>query len=145
MACTIDESALPILTGCPGQNELVVVANAVGGLDANGNFTVGYGRRTIGSLISCFLSNLVFVPLQFTVGQPGSPMTSGQTVLIITQPNIIQDSVNVILGGTVLDRNDNSQISYGVSYTPLTNQVTITLNQAVSNGETYVINYCYAS
>src|ERR1700734_523797 len=96
MACTIDESALPILAGCPGPNELVVVGNAVGGLDQNGNFTVGYGRRTMGSLISCFLSNLVFVPLQFTIGQPGSPMTAGQTILIITQPNIIQDSANLI-------------------------------------------------
>jgi len=142
MACTIDESALPILAGCPGPNELVVVGNAVGGLDQNGNFTVGYGRRTMGSLISCFLSNLVFVPLQFTIGQPGSPMTATQTILIINQPNLIQDSIQVILGGVVLDRNDNTQVSYTVSYG--TNSVTITLNQGVIADQTYVITYCYA-
>jgi hypothetical protein len=143
MACTIDESALPILPGCPGPNELVVVGNAAGGLDANGGYTVGYGRRTMGSLIACFLSNLVFVPLQFTIGQPGSPMTAGQTILIINQANIIQDSVNVILSGVVLDRNDSSQISYTLVYG--TNNVTITFNQAVSGGQTYVITYCYAA
>src|SRR5580693_2449364 len=141
MACTIDESALPILTGCPGPNELVVVGNAVGGLDQNGNFTVGYGRRTIGSLISCFISNLVFVPLQFTVGQPGSPMLAGQNILIINQAGLIQDSIQVILGGVVLDRNDISQVSYTCVYGA--NNVTITLNQNVSNGETYVITYAY--
>jgi hypothetical protein len=142
MACTIDESALPILAGCPGAGELVVVGNAVGGLDQNGNYSVGYARRTMGSLIACFLSNLVFVPLQFTIGQPGSPMTAGQTILIINQAGLIQDSVNVVLGGVVLDRNDNTQISYTPVYGA--NNVTITFNQAVSNGETYVITYAYA-
>jgi hypothetical protein len=144
MACTIDESALPILGGCPGPNELVVVGNAVGGLDQNGNYTVGYARRTLGSLITCFLQNLVFVPLQFTIGQAGSPMTAGQTILIITQPNIIQDSASLILGGVVLDRNDSTQVSYTVSYNPSLNQMTITLNQAVQNDQTYVLNYAYA-
>jgi hypothetical protein len=143
MACTIDESSLPILTGCPGPNELVVVANAVGGLDQNGNQTIGYGRRTIGSLISCFLSNLAFVPLQFTVGQPGSPMLAGQSVLIINQSNLIQDSVQVVLGGVVLDRNDNTQVSYTVLYG--SNNVTITFNQDCQNGQVYVITYCYAN
>jgi hypothetical protein len=145
MACTIDESALPILGGCPGTNELIVVGNATGGLDANGGYSVGYARRTMGSLITCFLNSLVFIPLQFIIGQPGSPMTAGQTILIITQSNIIQDSVNLILGGVVLDRNDSNQISYTVSYNPSENQMTITLNQPVSTGQVYVLNYAYAS
>ena len=143
MACTIDESSLPILTGCPGPNELVVVGNAVGGLDANGGYSVGYGRRTIGSLITCFLNNLVFVPLQFTIGQAGSPMTVGQTVLIITQPNIIQDSVNVFLNQGLLDRDDDTQVSYSLSYG--TGNVTITFNQAVSASQVYIITYAYAN
>lgn len=143
MACTIDESALPILGGCPGAGELVVVGNAVGGLDQNGNYTVGYGRRTIGSLISCFLQNLVFVPLQFTIGQPGSPMTAGQTVLIINQAGLIEDSVQVILGGVVLDRNDSSQVSYTLVYGA--DNVTITFNSAAQTDQTYVITYCYAN
>jgi hypothetical protein len=143
MACTIDESSLPILTGCPGPNELIVVANAVGGLDANGGYSVGYGRRTIGSLITCFLNNLVFVPLQFTIGQAGSPMTVGQTVLIITQPNIIQDSVNVFLNQGLLDRDDDTQVSYSLSYG--TGNITITFNQAVSASQVYIITYAYAN
>jgi|ERR1700733_2532690 len=144
MACTIDESALPILTGCPGPNELVVVGNAVGGLDANGGYSIGYGRRTMGSLITCFLNNLVFVPLQFTIGNVGSPMLAGQTQLVITQANIIQDSVAFVLGGGILPRNDDTQISYTVDYT-VPGQMTITLNQAVSNGQQYILTYAYAN
>jgi len=144
MACTIDEISYPILTGCPGPNELIVVANAIGGLDANGNYTVGYAHRTMGSLITCFLNSIVFVPLQFTIGDVGSPMTAGQTVLPINQANIIQDSVNVILGGVVLDRDDDTQVSYTVSYTGNTS-MTITFNQAVQAGQTYIIMYSYAN
>jgi hypothetical protein len=143
MACTIDESSLPILTGCPGSGELIVVENAVGGLDANGMFTVGYARRYISDLITCFLNNLVFVPLQFTIGQLGSPMTAGQTVLVINQANLIQDSVNVVLGGVVLDRNDDSQVSYVPVYG--SNDVTLTFNEPAETGQVYVINYAYAN
>jgi hypothetical protein len=143
MACTIDESALPILGGCPGPNELVVVGNAVGGLDQNGNYTTGYARRTMGSLISCFLQSLVFNFYQFTVGQGGSPISAGGSVITIPVSGIIQDSVNVIVGGVPLDRNDSSQDSYTLVYNPT--NVVITLNFAVQNGQTFVINYAYVS
>jgi len=53
MACVIDESQLPILTGCPGDGELFMVGNAVGGLDANGGFTTGYARRSWASIRQC--------------------------------------------------------------------------------------------
>jgi hypothetical protein len=143
MACTIDVSSLPILNNCPGPNEFVIVGNAVGGLDQNGNRTTGYAVRPMGTLITCFLQNLVFVPLQFTIGQPGSPMTAGQTILIINQAGLIQDSVQVVLGGVVLDRNDNTQVSYAISYGA--NSVTITFNQSVQTDQTYVITYAYAN
>ena len=70
-------------------------------------------------------------------------MTVGQTILIITQANLIQDSVQVVLNGVVLDRNDNTQVSYTIAYGA--GSVTITLNQAVSANQVYVITYAYAS
>ncbi len=57
MACSIEISTgLPILTSCPGNNEYVLFANAVGGLDANGGFTVGYGIRTWATIFACIQS-----------------------------------------------------------------------------------------
>lgn len=53
MACTIDFSQLPLLAGCPGVNELFIVGNAVGGIDANGNHTVGFGVRKWSDIIKC--------------------------------------------------------------------------------------------
>jgi hypothetical protein len=70
-------------------------------------------------------------------------MTVGQTVLIITRPNIIQDSVNVFLNQGLLDRDDDTQVSYSLSYG--TGNVTITFNQAVSASQVYIITYAYAN
>lgn len=138
-ACQIDESALPILTGCPGPNELIVVGNAVGGLDANGGYTIGYGRRTIGSLIPCFLQGLVFGYQQLAVP---TNISIGATVIRVNQTNVIQDSVVVVLDGGVLDRNDNTQVSYSISYDGT--GFTITLNQGAQNLQTYVVNYAHS-
>lgn len=137
-ACQIDESALPILTGCPGPNELIVVGNAVGGLDANGGYTIGYGRRTIGSLIPCFLQGLVFGYQQLAVP---TNISIGATVIRVNQTNVIQDSVVVVLDGGVLDRNDNTQVSYSISYDGT--GFTITLNQGAQNLQTYVVTFCH--
>lgn len=147
MSCFIDESALPILTGCPGPNELVVVGNAIGGLDAEGGYTTGYARRKMGDINACFLQNLVFVPLQFTIGSPGSPMSVGDTVLLINQPTIIEDSVSIVLEGTVLDRNDSTQVSYILVYNDpvYSGKTSITFNQAASAQQTYIVNYAYAN
>lgn len=148
MACTIDESSLPILTGCPAPNELIVVENAVGGLDANGMLTVGYARRYIKDLIHCFLSNLNFNFFQFTVGQPGAPILDGGVTAILIPPTgmtIIQDSVSVVFGGSVMDRDDNTTFSYDVQYNnPSSGEATITFNQPVQNTQTYIIFYTYA-
>lgn len=139
-ACQIDESALPILTGCPGPNELIVVGNAVGGLDANGGYNVGYGRRYWSSLMSCILQGLTFGYVQIAV--PGAQLAIGGTVIRVNQLNIIQDSVVVVLDGGVLDRNDNAQVSYVISYDGT--GFTITLNQGAANLQTYVITYAHS-
>lgn len=60
MACEIDFSQLPVLSGCPGPNEYFIVGNAVGGINANGNHgvgTIGFGVRKWSDLIRCLFGN----------------------------------------------------------------------------------------
>lgn len=148
MACTIDESALPILTGCPGNNELIVVAGAVGGLDANDNFTTGYARRRWQDLAACAVQAINYFFKSFVIGQSGSPMNPGDTVLTLTYSSlgiisIVTDSVSLALEGSVLPRNDNTQVSYTVAYNPT--NVIITFNQGVANNQSYILSYAYTS
>lgn len=127
---------IPTVDTCPGSNELVLFMNVNG-------VTGGYAARPWSLVRQCLLSQgLTFVPLQFEIGQSGSPISTGETQLVISQTGILQDSINVVLGGIVLDRNDSSQISYTLSYT--SGSVTITFNQAVQNGQVYFITYAYA-
>lgn len=146
MACTIDESSLPILTGCPGPTELIVVANAVGGLDANGNFTIGYGRRRWQDLAACAAAAIKYKLLQFTIGQAGSPMNAGDTALTLNFSSlgiigILQDSVFVTLGGTELPRENTDQLSYDPVYN--SGDVTINFFQPVNTGQLYIVHYAY--
>jgi hypothetical protein len=148
MACTIDESALPILTGCPGPNELIVVGNAVGGLDANGGYTVGYGRRYWSAIAACSVAAIKFFFNQFIVGQGGSPISPGGSVITLNFSSlgissILQDSVFITASGPELPRNDNTQVSYTVAYNPT--NVVITLNEAVSDGDQFILHYAYTS
>jgi hypothetical protein len=127
---------IPTVATCPANTELVLFMNTPG-------VTGGYAARPWSLVRQCLLSQgLNFVPLQFTIGVGGSPMTAGETQLVITQTGIIEDSVSVVLDGGVLDRNDSTQISYTVSYA--SGSVTITFNQAVQDDQTYIIFYSYA-
>lgn len=137
--CQTEMNGLPILLGCPADTELVLVMNST----ATGN-SGGYGLRYIKALRQCFLAGLDFIFNQFTIGQGGSPMSNGDTVLVITQSGILEDSLNIILEGTVLDRNDPTQMSYIVDYSN-PNQITITFIQGVQTGQTYIIIYTVAT
>ena len=141
MACTIDESSLPLLTGCPGDSEWVSVGNAVGGLDANGGNTIGYARRLWGDIKACMAGSIKFVFNQFTIGDPNSPMNAGDTTLTINQTNIISGSAFVTLSGPELPQSNNTQISYVPTYN--SNNIIFTFNQGVSNGQIYIIHYAY--
>lgn len=138
MACEIDESALPFLTGCIGPNEWVVVGNAVGGLDMNGGYTIGYGRRVGSQLMACILQGLTFEYEQLSVP---TDLAIGEITIRVNQTGVLQDSVMVVLDGGVLDRDDISQVSYLVSYDA--SGFTITLNQGAKNLQTYVITYAH--
>lgn len=142
--CDIDFTSLPILTGCPGDAELILVGNAAGGLDANGGYTVGYARRYWGDIKRCAAKAIAFVCQNYTVGAVGSPIAAGVTTVLIAVPNILQDSVFITQGGTELPRGDNTQISYTVDYYNINpNAVTITFDQATIAGQWGVLHYAY--
>lgn len=148
MACTLDESALPILTGCPGPNELIVVGNAAGGIDANGNYTIGYARRAWSNLSACAVAAIKFMFQQFTIGQPGSPIPAGAISLTLNFSSlaitgILEDSVFITLAGPELPRENTDQLSYGVVYSGT--DVVINFLAPVANGQLYILHYAYTS
>lgn len=142
--CELDFSSLPILTGCPGDSETFLVGNAVGGLDVNGMPTTGYARRLWSDMRICAAKSIKQVFLDFVIGKEGSPMNAGDSILIVTQANVIQDSVWISFDAQELPRNDNTQISYQLVYNGSTG-FTVTFNQAVNNQQQYIIHFLYAS
>lgn len=127
---------VPTINSCPASNELVIFMNVAGQPG-------GYAARPWSVVRQCLLAqSLQFGFLQFTIGQTGSPITAGQTVITINVNNALEDSVTVSLDGSVLDRNDDTQVSYSVSYS--VSDIVITLNQAASNNQTYIITYANA-
>jgi hypothetical protein len=126
---------IPTVDTCPGSNELVLFMNVAGQPG-------GYAARPWSLVRQCLLNQgLVVVPFQFVVGQTGSPLAAGETQFVVNQSNIIQDSVTLILGGVVLDRDDDTQISYLVSYA--SGSMMITLNQAAQANQIYILIYSY--
>lgn len=77
--------------------------------------------------------------LQFKVGDVGSPMVAGETVLTITVDDPINATVSVVLDGIELPQNDNTQVSYIVVYSDT--DIVITFNQAVQDLQLYQVRY----
>lgn len=136
--CDTELSNLPLLSGCPGNGEYFLVGNAAGGQGIG-----QYGRRLWSDIKSCILTSIKFGFSQSIIGQPGSLLPVGGTVLTISQANVIQDSVFVTLDGNELDRADNTQVSYTIAYN--SNNIVITLNQGASNNQTYICHYAYTT
>lgn len=58
--CDVDASVLPIILGCPSDDELVFVGNVVGGYNNNSGASTGYGFRKWSDIKRCVTS--VFIP-----------------------------------------------------------------------------------
>jgi hypothetical protein len=138
--CQTEVNGLPILTGCPADAELLLVMNS----QAAGNNN-GYGLRYVKDVRQCWLQSLVFTFLQFTVGQGGAPISAGESSFTVDIDLLIEDSVNVVNGGQVMDRDDSTQVSYIPAYDSEEGVLTITFNQAVQNGQTYILTYAKAT
>lgn len=99
--CNIALETLPMLSGCPDDNEWFIVGNATGGYG-----TFGYGRRRWGDLKNCIGGKL---PLKAIVGRGGTnDPVSGSSVW---QNNLLKG-----LGLT-----SNNEIQIFVSDVPLSN------------------------
>lgn len=134
--CGVDYASLPLLAGCPANDETILVGNA-----ENGKGTGKYARRTYGDVKDCISSGITisFDKLNFTVGDTGAPIEEGDTDLIITVTNPIEDSEIVVLDNNFIVPDMTNQISYSISYS--STEIIITFNQAVINGQKYYIKY----
>ena len=138
--CQTEVNGLPILTGCPADTETFLVMNSSDPMAIG-----GYAVRLWKDIKACVLkgigSGMRFVFTQFRIGDPGSPMNDGDVQYVVNVANIITDSAFITLGSGELPREDTSQISYGVLYDPL--KITINFDQAVANGQLYILHYAY--
>lgn len=132
-------SIIPLTGGTTYVDNTQVVRTSV-----PANATVHLAKTTNGSWVQVnnlsnnLVSNTSIILTQFIIGQGGSPMTAGQTVLVLTYPLIINNSVLISKDGTVLPVGLNDRISYTVVYT--STNLTITFNTAVATGELYIIS-----
>lgn len=75
----------------------------------------------------------------FTVGESGSLLNAGDTVFTINigSGSIFQEGIfQLVLDGVVLPRNNNTRISYTVSYA--VGVITVTLNQGAVDTQNYI-------
>lgn len=98
----------------------------------------GGGSGTIVNPSTGTASTVTAYELQFTVGDVGAPMNAGDTVLVLNYTDFITNSVKAFLDGTRTPQNLMTQISCNIVYNPT--NVTITWNQGVQNGQTYIID-----
>jgi hypothetical protein len=83
-------------------------------------------------------TTLTALLVQFRVGDPGALMVDGKTVLVITTPGVVPNSVSIDLDGSELPINESLQVSFTIVYTAT--NITITFNQAVQNNQLYMIH-----
>lgn len=96
MSCKKDLETLPILLGCPSNNELILVRNAIGGWNNTGGST-GYAWRKWSDLKNCVIGTVV-APYVGVVDR-------GQTNDPVSGTSIFQN--NLLLG---LGQNNNGEI-----------------------------------
>lgn len=97
------------------------------------------GTGVIVNPTSGALSSLTGVFVQFRIGDVGSLMNAGDTVLTLTYDDPISATVSVDLDGVELPQNDSLQISYTVVYN--SSSVVITFNQAVATSQQYQVRF----
>lgn len=131
MSCQSDElSSLPLLLGCPADDEWFLVGNATGGIGVG-----GYARRAWADIKRCILST-VLLPYVGVVdrGQPNDPVSGVSTF------------TNALLVGLGANHNGEIQIVYGeqlksnfgenqtFDFDPITGTINLDFN---GSGETF--------
>lgn len=129
-------------TNFPNNTDLPNVGNYVLGLAAN---YLGAALAALGNAGGIVINpttgnpiNLAFYRADFTIGDAGSLMDAGDTTCTIPLSGFLKDSVEMYPSGTNLTIGDAQQFSINsVTYTA--SYVIINLNQAVQDGERYII------
>lgn len=110
--------------------------------------TVGSGTYTSWSVnlngASGTIASLSDINSEWTVGDVGALLLDGETTftLNIGAGSIFQmGTFQVVLDGVVLPRNNNTRISYTVSYSA--GIITVVMNQGAINGQLYMITGTY--
>jgi hypothetical protein len=75
---------------------------------------------------------------QFKVGEVGALMTAGETTLTITLSGIVNPSAEITLDGVEVPYGRSDVISYTATYNAT--NIVIVFNQAVSDGQLYLIH-----
>jgi hypothetical protein len=84
-------------------------------------------------------STIAAINYEFTIGQSGSPINAGDTVLAIPYLNIQLGSINIFLGGNLITPNQTTQFSYTIS----ADNTVVTFNQGVMNGQIFQVTGQY--
>lgn len=132
-------SIIPLTTGTTYVDNTQTVRTSV-----PANASIHIAKTTNGSWVQInnlsnnVVSNTSTILTQFIIGDVGSPMTAGQTILVLTYPLIVNNSVLVSKDGTILPIGLNDRISYTAVYT--STNVTLTFNAPVANGELYIVS-----
>lgn len=97
------------------------------------------GTGTIINPATGLVSSIAFQIVQFAVGDVGAPILAGQTSFTLNYEFVLNNSVSIDLDGTELPIAVSDRISYTIAYS--NPSITITFNQAVSNGQLYLIQF----
>jgi len=82
---------------------------------------------------------IIGVQVGFTIGDINSPMSEGDTTIVLAYANPIINTDTVFRDNTVMQKNLSDRASYTISYT--TTSVTIIFNVPVMAGEVYDIQF----
>lgn len=97
------------------------------------------GSGTIVNPATGVVSTIEAQGVQFTVGDVGAPINAGETTFTLSYESVLSSSVEITLDGVVLPIGSTDRVSFSVIYTA--NNIQITFNQVVSNGQLYSVKF----
>lgn len=142
--CGVEIANIPEIGGCPANGEYFFMIGVAGGA-----YDQGYALRSVANVRKCFLSSIKFVALQIVVGVTldgggNVIMDDTDTQLVISQPNILQDSVWITNAGPEMPK-DGTGVSVAYFGDVITaNDVTINFIQTFGTGTTVIVHYAYS-
>lgn len=95
------------------------------------------GSGTIVNPATGIVSTIVAQDIQFAVGDIGAPILAGATSFTLSYDSVLSSSVEITLDGAVLPIGSSDRKSFTVIYTA--NNIQITFNEAVINGQLYSV------